>query len=283
MSWSLVLLVVIFYVGILLLLRLNESRLIYFPGPERRLLPPPAYLDLPVQRVEFPTEDGLTIVSWAIPAPSDSTGIWLLICHGNAGNLSQFGRPAHYAGLRQLGLNLLAFDYRGYGESEGVPTEEGLYKDAQAAYRYLREKMGVPPERIVVFGHSLGSAVAIDLVSRASTAGLIVEGSLTSAVERGQELYPFIPVRWIAASRYPSIEKISRVTVPKLFLHAKGDEVIPLAHGRRLFEAAPPPKTFVELGGGHGDTFDVDSTNYFGSIREFLQHLSNLSQGGQRH
>lgn len=280
MSWSLLLLVVVVYVGLLLLLRLNESRLIYFPGPQRKLLSPPSYLGLSVQRVEFPTEDGLTIVSWIIPAAEDSTGLWLLICHGNAGNLSEFGRPAHYAGLGQLGLNLLAFDYRGYGESEGLPTEAGLYKDAQAAYRYLRETLGVPAERIVVFGHSLGSAVAIDLVSRVSAGGLIVEGALTSAVARGQELYPFIPVRWIAASRYPSIEKISKVTVPKLFLHARGDEVIPLAHGRRLYEAAPPPKTFVELNGGHGDTFDLDSLNYFGSIRRFIENIPHLPHGG---
>jgi fermentation-respiration switch protein FrsA (DUF1100 family) len=102
---------------------------------------------------------------------------------------------------------------------------------------------------------------------------LIVEGALTSVIERGQELYPFIPVRWIAASRYPSIEKISRVTIPKLFLHARGDEVIPLAHGRRLYEASPPPKTFVELVGGHGDTFDLDSANYFGSIERFIAGL----------
>lgn len=280
MSWSLLLLVVVVYVGLLLLLRLNESRLIYFPGPQRKLLSPPSYLGLSVQRVEFPTEDGLTIVSWIIPAAEDSTGLWLLICHGNAGNLSEFGRPAHYAGLGQLGLNLLAFDYRGYGESEGLPTEAGLYKDAQAAYRYLRKTLGVPAERIVVFGHSLGSAVAIDLVSRVSAGGLIVEGALTSAIERGQELYPFIPVRWIAASRYPSIEKISKVTVPKLFLHARGDEVIPLAHGRRLYEAAPPPKTFVELNGGHGDTFDLDSLNYFGSIRRFIENIPHLPHGG---
>jgi fermentation-respiration switch protein FrsA (DUF1100 family) len=279
MIWGLLVLVLV-YVGLLLLLRVNESRLIYFPGSGRRLIPPPAYLELPVQRVEFPTDDGLSIVSWLIPAHGDSSGFWLIICHGNAGNLSEFGRPAHYAGLRQLGLNLLAFDYRGYGESEGVPTEGGLYRDAQAAYRYLRETLAIPPERIIVFGHSLGSAVAIDLVSRAAVAGLIVEGALTSAIHRGQELYPYIPVRWIAASRYASIEKISKVTVPKLFLHAKGDEVIPLAHGRRLYEAAPPPKTFVQLDGGHGDTFDLDSLNYFGSIRRFIENLPPRSIRG---
>lgn len=272
MTTSLILLVLVAYLGLLLLLRLNESRLIYFPGPGRALLPPPTELDLPVRRVTFPTEDGLQLASWVIPAGASSSGYWLLICHGNAGNLSEFGRPAHYAGLRQLGLNLLAFDYRGYGESEGAPTEAGLYRDAKAAYRYLREQ-GIPPDRIIVFGHSLGSAVAVDLVSQAPAAGLIVEGAPTSVIERGQELYPFVPVRWLAVSRFPSIEKIPRVTIPKLFLHATGDEVIPVRHGRRLFEAAPPPKTFVELQGGHGDAFDVDSAEYFGSIRRFIAGL----------
>jgi fermentation-respiration switch protein FrsA (DUF1100 family) len=263
------------YLGILILLRVNESRLIYFPGAQRSLLPPPSELRLPVQRVRIPTQDGLTLVSWLMPADSNPAGLWLLICHGNAGNLSEFDRPVHYAGLRQLGLNLLAFDYRGYGESEGVPTEQGLYRDADAAYRYLREEVGVSADRIVVFGHSLGSAVAVDLASRVPIAGLIVEGAPTSIRERGQELYPYIPVRWIAGSRFDSIDKIARVLVPKLFLHATQDEVIPLAHGGRLYQAAPPPKTFVELRGGHGDAFDVDSATYFGSIRRFLAGLPN--------
>ena len=275
MSWGIVLLVIVAYLGLLLLLRLNEHRLIYFPGPQRTLLNPPELLGLPVERVTLSTEDELTLVSWAIPAGQDSSGRWLLICHGNAGNLSEFDRPVHYAGLRRLGLSLLAFDYRGYGESEGAPSESGLYKDADAAYRFLREQRGVPPERIIVFGHSLGSAVAVDLASRVPVGGLILEGALTSVVDRGAELYPFIPVRWIAGTRFSSIQKIADVRASKLFLHAAGDEVIPLAHGRRLYEAAPPPKTFVELRGGHGDAFDTDSANYFGAIERFLATLSS--------
>ncbi len=273
MTWTVVAIAVAAYLAILVLLRFNEGRLIYFPGPQRSLIPPPAQLGLPVQRVKIPTEDGLTLVSWLIPADSKPAGLWLLICHGNAGNLSEFDRPVHYAGLRRLGLSLLAFDYRGYGENQGVPNEQGLYRDADAAYRYLRKVVGVPADRIAVFGHSLGSAVAVDLASRVPTAGLIVEGAPTSVRQRGQELYPFIPVRWISGTRFDSIDKISKVLVPKLFLHAAGDEVIPLAHGRRLYQAAPPPKTFVELRGGHGDAFDVDSANYFGSIQRFLAGL----------
>lgn len=272
MTWAIAM-AALLYLALLILLWLAESRLVYFPGQQRSLIPPPARLDLRTERVEFNTEDNVQLVGWVMPASFESSGFWLLICHGNAGNLSEFDRPVHYAGLLELGLNLLAFDYRGYGESGGAASEQGLYRDADAAYRYLRQHRGVPAERIVVFGHSLGSAVAIDLVSRTPAAGLIVEGALTSAVHRGQELYPYIPVRWIARSRFSSIDKVPGMTVPKLFLHATRDEVIPLAHGRRLFDAAAEPKTFVELDGGHGDAFDLDSARYFGSIAAFVAGL----------
>jgi uncharacterized protein len=260
------------YVVFLVLLRFGESRMLYVPGGSRLLVQPPADLELGVRRVELTASDGVRLVAWAMPADS-SSGYWLLICHGNAGNISEAGRPYHYAGLRALGLSLFAFDYRGYGESEGVPTEQGLYRDADAAYRYLRDTLGVPAERIVVFGHSLGSAVAVELVSRVPAAGLVLDGALTSVVERAQEMFPYAPVRWIAASRYPSIERVGALTIPKLFLHARADDVIPFAHGRRLFEAAAPPKTFVALQGGHGDTFEVDSVAYFGAIRRFVAEL----------
>jgi uncharacterized protein len=271
MSWVIAA-VVVLYLGLLLLLRLSESRLLYFPGKQRVLLLPEAALDLPVERLEILTEDGIKLVSWIVQ--SDSEAPWLIVCNGNAGNLSEFDRPVHYAGLHRLGLNLLVFDYRGYGESGGAPTEQGLYRDAEAAYRYLRESRRIPAERIIVFGHSLGSAVAVDLVSRFPAAGLILDGAFTSAIDRGQELFPYIPVRWIAVSRFGSLQKMAGLTIPKLFLHAHADDVIPLAHGRRLFEAAPPPKTFVQLEGGHGDAFDVDSARYFGSIATFVASLT---------
>jgi fermentation-respiration switch protein FrsA (DUF1100 family) len=259
------------YLAVLLLLRLNETSLVYAPGP-RALSPPPPQLGLHPETVEFPTEDGIRLVAWVMQS-GDTSGWWLLICHGNYGNLSDAGRPSHYAGLLGLGLNLLAFDYRGYGASGGQPSEEGLYRDAGAAWRYLTETRRVAPGRIVLFGHSLGSAVAVELATRVPAAGLIVEGALTSVVDRAQEAYPWVPVRWIARSRYPSLERIRRLTLPKLFLHAREDEVIPFAHGRRLYDAAPPPKTFVALGGGHGDAFERDSAGYFGAIRRFVGAL----------
>jgi fermentation-respiration switch protein FrsA (DUF1100 family) len=268
------------YLVLLLLLRLLETRLVYAPGP-RRLDPPPP--GLPVHRVRIPSSDGVTLVAWVIPAPEAAdTARWLLICHGNAGNLSNSGRPAHYAGLRALGLNLLAFDYRGYGESGGTPAERGLYDDAEAAYRYLRDSLHVPPDRLVLFGHSLGSAVAVELATRAPAAGLVLDGALASVAGRAQEVYPYVPVRLIARSRYDSIDKIARVRMPKLFLHARADEVIPFAHGRRLFEAAAEPKTFVTLRGGHGDAFDIDSAAYFAAIRTFLRSLPAEASAGRR-
>jgi fermentation-respiration switch protein FrsA (DUF1100 family) len=260
------------YLLVLLVLRLSETRMLYVPGGSRTLVDPPAALDLDVRRVTVTASDGVRLVSWAMPVDGGA-GYWLLICHGNAGNISEAGRPYHYAGLRALGLSLFAFDYRGYGESEGLPTEDGLYRDADAAYHYLRDTLRVPADRIVVFGHSLGSAVAVELASRVPTAGLILDGALTSVLERAQELFPYAPVRWIAASRYPSSERIGRLTLPKLFLHATHDEVIPIAHGRRLYEAAPPPKRFVELRGTHGDAFEVDSAAYFGAIGRFVGEL----------
>jgi uncharacterized protein len=262
------------YLAFLLLLRLSESRLLYAPGSSRTLTPARPALGLAPERVEIASGDGVTLVAWVIRAPpADTAGRWLLICHGNAGNLSDAGRPEHYAGLRALGLNLLAFDYRGYGESGGSPSEAGLYRDAEAAYEYLRNTLGVPAERIVLFGHSLGSAVAVELATRVPAAGLVLDGALISVIARAQEVYPYVPVRWIASSRFASIEKIGRVEIPKLFLHARRDDVVPIAHGRRLYDAAPPPKTFVALAGGHGDAFEADSAVYFGAIGRFLETL----------
>jgi hypothetical protein len=260
------------YLAILVVLRLSETRLLYLPGGSRTLLEPPPALGLDVRKVQLTASDGVRLVSWAMPAEGGS-GHWLLICHGNAGNISEAGRPYHYAGLRGLGLSLFAFDYRGYGESGGAPTEQGLYRDAEAAYRYLRDSLGIPPERIVLFGHSLGAAVAVELATRVPAAGLVLDGALTSVVERAQELFPYAPVRWLAANRYPSIERIGSLRLPKLFLHARDDEVVPIAHGRRLFEAAAPPKRFVELRGTHGDAFDADSAEYYGAIGRFVAEL----------
>ncbi|HEX6107422.1 MAG TPA: alpha/beta hydrolase [Gemmatimonadales bacterium] len=276
MLLSLVFILLVSYAALLLLLRLSEPSLLYYPGPRGALLAPPPELGLPVEQVEMRTDDGVRLVSWVLRT-GRAGDPWLLICHGNGGNISDAGRPYHYAGLLAQGLNLLAFDYRGYGASEGTPTEDGLYRDAETAYRFLRDSLGVPARRIVLFGHSLGSAVAVELARRVPAAGLILDGALTSVPDRAAEIYPFLPVRWLAASRYDSRKKIGELTLPKLFLHAERDEVIPLAHGRRLFAAAPEPKRFVVLAGGHADAFDTDSAVYYGAIRRFVAELDGVA------
>ncbi len=269
--------VAIAYAGGVGAVRFLEQHQLFVPGTERALVAPPPDMGLPTERITMSTSDSVTIVGWVIPGerrPSVDSTIWLLICKGNKGNIALPPRLRHYAALRQLGLNILAFDYRGFGESSGKPTEEGLYRDADAAYRYLREVRGVPASRIVLYGHSLGSGVAIDLAARVPAAGVIVEGAFSSVADRAQELYPWAPLRWLPVSQFASIDKIDRIRAPKLILHATDDERIPIAHGRRLLAKAGEPKAFVELRGGHSDAFTVDSARYFATIARFTSEVT---------
>ncbi|MCC6319593.1 MAG: alpha/beta hydrolase [Gemmatimonadaceae bacterium] len=274
---TLSILVLLGYGGASAYLVLNERELVFHPA-ERAVHAPPAEFALRERRVSYPSVDGTRLQAWVMPgALPDSVGYWLLICHGNYGNIGYGDRPAFYAGARDLGLNLLAFDYRGFGESEGSPEEQGLYADAEASYRYLTDSLRVPPDRIVIFGHSLGSGVAIELATRVPSAALVVEGAYTSVVDRGQELYPWLPVRYIASQRFASIDKIGKVSAPKLFLHSPTDDVIPIDHGRRLFEAAREPRKFVPVIGGHMEAFKQDRGTYYGAIRALVDSLASTS------
>jgi fermentation-respiration switch protein FrsA (DUF1100 family) len=260
------------YLGLLVLLMVSEDNLVFPVAPWGGGLAAP-HPGLDPVRVEVTTADSVRLVGWRMGDPADTTARWLLMFHGNGGDISHGGRQEHYAGLRALGLSLLTFDYRGYGESDGTPSEAGIYRDADAAYAYLRDTLGVPPGRLLIFGHSLGSAVAVDLASRVPSRGLILEGALTSVPDVAQRTYFFVPVRLMARNRFASAEKIARVSVPKLFLHATADEVIPYEFGRRLFDMAPGPKRFVPLAGGHNDAYAADSATYFGGVAAFLDGL----------
>ena len=261
------------YAGLLVVLKLSEDQLVFPVAPWTGTLAEPLPGLDPV-RVEVTTADSVRLVGWRMGDPADSSASWLLMFHGNGGDISHGGRQEHYAALRALGLNLLTFDYRGYGESSGEPSEAGVYRDADAAYGYLRDTLGVPPERLLIFGHSLGSAVAVDLASRVPARALILEGAFTSVPDVGQRTYFFVPVRLLARNRFASHEKIAEVNVPMLFLHATADAIIPYDLGRRLFELAPGPKWFVPLAGGHNDAYATDSAAYFGGVTRFLGELS---------
>lgn len=261
------------YAAILAWLVRHEDQIVF--QPERGPVPVPLLAEgEPIRPVRFPSGDGTPLTAWVLPPPStEAPGRWVLVLHGNAGNLATPGRPEHDAQLRRLGLGVLALDYRGYGLSGGTPSEAGLYADATAAYRYLRDTLGVLPGRIVVYGHSLGSGVAVELATRVEAAGLILEGAFTSVPDRAAEVYPWLPVRWIGHNRFPSLARIGSVRMPVLIIHGRDDQTIPIDHGRRLFAAAPARRTFLEVAGGHDDAFQAGAPEYEAGIRQFLAGL----------
>jgi uncharacterized protein len=261
---------VVLYAAIIVWFRVNENRLLFLPdrGP---LADPPSALGLTPQRVVFSAPGGPRLVGWRITPPAgDSDAPWIVVLHGNAGNLSTPGRPEHDQQLHDLGTGVLAVDYRGYGESDGTPSEAGLYADARAAYDYLRDSLGIPPTRIVIYGHSLGSGVAVELATQVPAAGLVVEGGFTSVPDRGAEVYPWLPVHLMARNRFASIDRIGAVRMPVLVIHGRDDSTVPIAHGRRLFAAAPEPKQFLEVAGGHDDAYRVGRVAYEEGLRRFL-------------
>lgn len=256
--------------AISLWMRLNEPRMIYFP--ERALATTPQQLGMKYEDAWLTAADGVRINGWFMPSPRPS-GLTVLMLHGNAGNISH--RFEKYAVFHQLGWNVFAPDYRGYGNSAGEPDEAGLYLDARAAYRYLMEQRGVDPHKLIVYGESLGTAIAIDLLSEVAAAGLVLEEGFTSAPDAGQEIYPFLPVRWLMRSRYDSLSKIGRIRARLLIFHSREDEFFPIRHAQKLLEAAPSPKELVELHGGHNDAFIQSGEIYQNALRRFADSLHN--------
>lgn len=256
--------VAVIYGLILLFVYALQDRLIYFPT--RALDATPRALGLDYEDVRISAEDRIRLHGWFVLAPSARAT--LLHFHGNGGNISH--RLEHIALFRDLGLNVFLIDYRGYGQSEGRTTEAGTYLDARAAWRYLTETRGLAPSTIVLHGESLGAAVASWLAAESAPAALIVESSFTSAVNLGAEVYRWLPVRWLARYRYPTVEHLGRVRVPVLIVHSRDDEIIPFHHAEALFAAARPPKQFLEIAGGHNDGPRARGTPYVAGIDFFL-------------
>lgn len=270
--WIVLIVVIVGYAGLLGWFAAHGTDLIY---PLSKEMKTPGYGVTYTPFIVL-TKDGLRITAWALPdTVGAATKPWVLYLHGNGGNISRNDR--FYALLLELGVKIFAVDYRGYGQSEGEPSEAGLYLDADAAYEYLRQNLRVPAKDIVIFGSSLGSCVAINLATSADAAGIIVEGAPTSIADRGQELYPYIPVRLLLKDRFDAIEKIGRVRMPKLFIHATDDNVVPIAHGRKLFEKAAESKKFLEVSGGHAESYMRDEGPYFSAISQFITEVTGKS------
>lgn len=192
----------------------------------------------------------------------------LLFFHGNAGNITH--RLPILEVLVQIPACVFILDYRGYGKSEGRPSETGLYRDARAAWRYLVEERGIPAEHVVLFGNSLGGAVAIELAQDVRAAGLIAQSSFTSIPDMAALTFPFVP-RFLVRTQFASLDKVGRLTLPKLFVHGNADELVPLAMGRRLYDAAAPPKAFYEVpGADHNDLVYIGGAPYLERIRAFV-------------
>lgn len=248
------------YVAACLFVALYQKHLMYFP--DRAYAISPADLQLPYETVSLTASDGVRLSAWFIPREHARSVV--LLCNGNGGNMSDLTSTAKTLWL--AGYSAFLFDYRGYGRSEGEPDEAGIYLDARAAWTHLVEKRHIPPRQIIIFGHSLGGAVAIDLASKlcggaaaaepaASTpAALIAECTFTRMSDVGQREYPFLPVSLLCTQKYDSLAKIERVTSPKLFLHGRDDELVPIDIARRLFAAAPQPKELIETPGTHNNS-----------------------------
>jgi hypothetical protein len=232
---------------------------------EMRCFPPD--IGLEYQDVYFQAADKAKLNAWYISCKN--TSYTLLFCHGNAGNLGH--RLEKLKFFHDLGLNVFIFDYRGYGRSKGKPSEAGIYRDAQAAYNYLLSR-NVAPERIISYGESIGGAVAIDLVSKNKVGALIVGDTMTSAKEMVEELFIIVPY-WIFSARFDSRSKIKKVNAPKLLIHSINDEIVPYSLGRRLYEAAPGPKEFVKIRGGHNSCFFESKSIIHDRIADFLKRL----------
>jgi fermentation-respiration switch protein FrsA (DUF1100 family) len=223
--------------------------------------------------VRLVTDDGVGLHGWLITAPKkrSTPPSTLLFFHGNAGNLSHRGDSI--AIFTDLGLDVLIIDYRGFGRSEGSPTEQGLYADAAAAWRWLTQTRAVPPENIVLFGRSLGGAIATQLAARTLPAGLIVESSFDRLRSLADAHYPLLsrltPLRY----RFPAADEIAAIRCPVLVLHSSDDRIVPARLGRRLYAAASAPKTFVELRGGHNDGFLRSQPQYQEALDAFLTSL----------
>ena len=260
------------YAAAVVRLMIEETELIFRTAAARADTPP----SFPYEQIDVPRSDGLRQFAWRIERDGAAEGeddrqTWVLFLHGNASTVASRMNVKHYTRLRELGLNVLAAEYRGYNGLAGVPTEAGVVADARAAYDYLRTHEGVPAERLVIFGWSLGAAVAVELAATVAARGVVLEGAPASIVDIGQERYPLFPVRWIIRNPFNAIDKVSAIRAPLLFLHSRDDIVVPFKEGRRLFDAAPSPKTFVEVRGGHVESSEIDRDVFYGAVRTFLR------------
>lgn len=261
MIFFLIVIIVLF----LIFVRYLENTSIFYP--ERLLTETPENLGLPFEDVTIDTQDHVKLHGWLIKAPlAKST---LIFFHGNAGNIG--GRLGKIDLFHKIGITVLIIDYRGYGNSEGYPTEKGIYNDATAAYDYLLQRDDMRGQNIISYGASLGGAVAIDLAVKRPVSCVIVDSTFSSATDMAKRIYPFIP-SFLMKTKMDSISKIKNISAPILFIHSVEDQTVPFALGRKLYDAALKPKEFIEIIGTHTDGHIYDEEKIKNGIKAFLVH-----------
>jgi fermentation-respiration switch protein FrsA (DUF1100 family) len=244
-----------------------EDKLIFYPSAE--IILTPRHVGLEFQDLFFTTADGVRLNGWFVPHRDASvTLVWF---HGNAGNISH--RVENIKLLHEkVKINIFIFDYRGYGRSEGDISEAGTYQDGVAALEFVGKQLGVKAENLIIFGRSLGAAVAVEMAGRHESRALILESPFVSIPEMAKSVFPLLPIGSLLQTRYDNLEKIAKIKGPLLVLHGDRDEVIPYDHGRRVFNAAPGPKDFYTISGAsHNDTYIVGGDAYFQRLRSFIE------------
>ena len=271
--YTLMLLAAGVYVFLALMLFLLQNRMVFLADlPGRALTATPEDAGFSFEDVSIVTSDGLRLHGWFVPAESSKGTV--LFLHGNAGNISH--RLDSIEIFHELGLDTLIIDYRGYGQSEGKPGEQGTYLDAQAGWDYLVNNRGIAPEKIVIFGRSLGGAIGAWLAAENTAAAVIIESCFSSALDMARHLYPFIPAKLIIRLKYPVRDYVSRLNMPLLVIHSRDDEIIPFSMGQEIFESAAEPKAMLELSGDHNRGFLLNRDRYQAGLQEFIElHLSH--------
>ena len=266
---------VLIILSIMIIPRFIEKRLIFHPDKSNDSTTPDAY-GIEYDDVTFRTEDGLDLNGWFVPGKKSSLDAdlhTLLWFHGNSGNINR--RLDNIKMLHdRVPVNVFIFDYRQYGKSEGKISEQGTYIDARAALAYLQSRNDINNEKIIFFGRSLGSAVAVELAVKEKCCALVLETPFTSIKEMGEKLYPFLPFTFFLRTKYDSLSKIRDIKVPTLIMHGDKDELVPIEQGKMLYEKANGPKKFYTIPGAmHNDTHIVGGEEYFDVIRDFVKKL----------
>ena len=246
-----------------------EQRFIFFPTHD--IVSTPDQVGLTYEDVYFTTSDGFRLHAWYVPGTTDVTWLWF---HGNGGNLSH--RVDDLALFHhRLGMNQLIIDYRGYGRSEGRPSEQGTYRDARAALLYLQGRPDVMPDRIVYFGRSLGTAVAVELAVDHPPLALVLVSPFASLSDMAHFAFPRLPAGWLVRNKYNSLARVAKVQRPLLILHGDQDETVPISQGEKLFRAANQPKRFQLLSGaGHNDPLGGGGTELWDALEEFMAEFT---------